>query len=98
MKLTKEDVLKIANLARLELNAQEVEMFRTQLSGILDYMEKLNALNVDGIEPTAHAVEVPTPFREDAVFAVSEDTTREKSLQNAPDREDDFFKVPKVLA
>lgn len=95
MKLTKEDVLKIANLARLELNAQEVEMFRTQLSGILDYMEKLNTLNVDGIEPTAHAVEVPTPFREDAV---SEDTTREKSLQNSPDREDDFFKVPKVLA
>ncbi len=97
MKLSKEDVLKIADLARLELSEAEVEKYATQLSSILDYVENLNKLNVEGIEPTAHAILVPTPYREDQVI---QDTTLEKSLSNAPGaggREDDFFKVPKVL-
>jgi len=94
MKLSKDEVLKIANLARLELSAPEVEKYGDQLSAILDYVETLNKLDVSGIEPTAHAVMVPTPFRADVVKA---DTTREKSLLNAPDREDTFFKVPKVI-
>lgn len=94
MKLSKEEVLKIANLARLELSSDETEKYATQLSSILDYVEKLNELDVKDIEPTAHAVSVSTPFRKDEVVI---DETREKSLQNAPDREDDFFKVPKVI-
>lgn len=94
MKLSKEEVLKIATLARLELSASEVEKYSHQLSSILEYVEKLNQLNIEGIEPTAHAVLVPTPFREDRV---AQDETMEKSLQNAPDREETFFKVPKVL-
>jgi aspartyl-tRNA(Asn)/glutamyl-tRNA(Gln) amidotransferase subunit C len=94
MKLTKEEVLKIANLARLELSPDDVEKYAGQLSAILNYVEKLNQLNVDGIEPTAHAIQVPTPFREDVVV---EDQTREKSFQNAPDREGDLFKVPRVM-
>lgn len=95
MALSKDQVLKIAKLARLELSAEEVERYSTQLSAILDYVETLNKLNVDGIEPTAHAVMVPTPFREDVIVA---DTTMDKSLANAPDREETFFKVPKVIA
>jgi len=94
MKLSKEEVLKIANLARLELSPAEVEKYGDQLSAILDYVEALNKLDVSNIEPTAHAVMVPTPFRTDE--AVPNDT-REKSLANAPDREDTFFKVPKVI-
>lgn len=94
MKLSKDEVLKIANLARLELSASEVEKYGDQLSAILDYVETLNKLDVSGIEPTAHAVMVPTPFRPDEVKI---DGTREKSLANAPDREETFFKVPKVI-
>lgn len=94
MKLSKDEVLKIANLARLELSPAEVEKYGDQLSAILDYVEALNKLDVEGIEPTAHAVLVPTPFRRDEV---KPDTTFEKSLANAPGREDTFFKVPKVI-
>ena len=94
MKLSRDEVLKIAHLARLELRPGEAETYTTQLSSILDYVEKLNRLKVEGIEPTAHAILVPTPFRPDEAHP---DGTREKSLSNAPGREDDFFKVPKVL-
>lgn len=94
MKLSNDEVLKIANLARLELSADEVERYGGQLSAILDYVETLNKLDVTGIEPMAHAVMVPTPFRADDMKV---DTTREKSLANAPDREETFFKVPKVI-
>lgn len=95
MKFTREEVLKIADLARLELSETEVETYAAQLSSILDYVENLNRLDTKGIGPTAHAVLVPTPFRADEVV---QNHTLGKSLENAPDREDDFFKVPKVLA
>lgn len=95
MKLSPQEVLKIANLARLQLSAEEVDRYGGQLSAILDYIEKLKSLNVEGIEPTAHAMLVPTPFREDVVV---QDKTLEKSLKNSPDWEGPFFKVPKVLA
>lgn len=94
MALSRDEVLKIAKLARLELTPDEVEVYAAQLSSILDYVETLNKLDVEGIEPTAHAVLVPTPFRDDAVI---QDSTMEKSLANAPEREDTFFKVPKVI-
>lgn len=94
MKLSKEQVQKIANLARLELSPDELDKSVTQLSAILDYVEKLNELDVSKIEPTAHAMMVPTPFREDQVV---QSDVLEDALKNAPDREDDFFKVPKVI-
>lgn len=94
MKLSHEEVLKIANLARLELSADEVDLYATQLSSILEYVETLKHLNVEGIEPTAHAVTVPTPTRADEPAI---DPTREASLKNAPDRDGDFFRVPKVI-
>lgn len=98
MKLSKEEVQKIANLARLELSTADVEKYAGQLSAILDYVEKLNELDVSKIEPTAHAAMIPTPFREDQMV---QDAVLEKSLANAPSsegREGEFFKVPKVIA
>ncbi len=94
MKLTQEEVGKIADLARLEFSGQELQAFQAQLSSILNYIEKLSALNVEGIEPTAHAVEISTPFREDIL---QPNTTLEDSLKNAPEREATLFKVPRVL-
>jgi aspartyl-tRNA(Asn)/glutamyl-tRNA(Gln) amidotransferase subunit C len=94
MKLSPEEVQKIAHLARLELSDTEVETFSNQLSSILTYIEKLDELDTKGIEPTAHAVEVATPFRKDEV---KQEIAKEDALKNAPDREGDYFKVPKVI-
>ena len=97
MKLSQEEVLKIARLARLKLSPEEVDKYSHQLSAILEYVEKLKTLNVDGIEPTAHAMTVPTPFRKDTEI---QNNAIEKTIANAPGREDregNFFKVPRVI-
>ncbi len=94
MALTPEQVKKIADLARLELNEADVEKFSHQLSAILDYVEKLNRLDVAKIEPTAHAVSVATPYRPDEA---RDGKIKEEALAVAPDREGDFFRVPKVI-
>lgn len=94
MKLSPEEVKKIAELARLEMGPSEVEKYSAQLSNILSFVEKLNGLDVSGIEPTAHAISVPTPMRADEP---SEFKNQEEVLSQAPEREGRFFKVPKVL-
>jgi aspartyl-tRNA(Asn)/glutamyl-tRNA(Gln) amidotransferase subunit C len=94
MALSKDDVLKIARLARLELSPEEIDRYGAQLSAILNHVEALKSLDVTNIEPTAHAVQVSTPFREDAVIPQK---NLEDLLRNAPDREGNFFKVPKVI-
>ena len=94
MKITGQEVEKIALLARLELSEAEKERYARELSEIISYVERLNELDLTRIEPTAHAVFVPTPLREDRVVP---DSTKEESLAAAPDREDDFFRVPKVI-
>ncbi len=93
-KITQEEVRHIALLARLTLSPEEEKAFTVELSRILQYMEKLNELHTEGIEPMAHAVEVPTPFREDKPQSSAEAAAL---LQNAPEREGPFFKVPKIL-
>ncbi len=94
MGLSPEQVKKIAHLARLGLSKAEVEKFSSQLSAILNYIEALDRLDVTKIEPTAHAVSVPTPLRDDTSrpFAGRDDT-----LGMAPDHDGPFFKVPKVI-
>lgn len=87
-------VRKIAHLARLTLSDAEVGTFAAQLSGILEFAESLNAVDVTGIKPTAHAVEVSNVFREDEARDAS---VIARSLENAPKTEDGFFLVPKVL-
>ncbi|MBI2082330.1 MAG: Asp-tRNA(Asn)/Glu-tRNA(Gln) amidotransferase subunit GatC [Deltaproteobacteria bacterium] len=94
MKLSPDEVKKIVELARLEMNSVEMEKYSTQLSNILSFVEKLNELDVSGIEPTAHAISVPTPMRNDEPAKFK---NQEEVLSQAPDREGRFFKVPKVI-
>ena len=94
MSLTREDVKHVATLARLELTAEEEERLTLQLGKILDYIEKLNQLDTAKVEPLAHMGDVVNAFREDRV---TNQAAIEPLLSNAPDREDDFFKVPKII-
>ena len=84
----------IGHLSRLDLSDDEVKRFGEQLSSILAYMEKLNEVNTDGVEPSAHALEVHNVYRDDEIGA---SFTTEQAMANAPDRDGTFFKVPKVL-
>ncbi|MEM1241587.1 MAG: Asp-tRNA(Asn)/Glu-tRNA(Gln) amidotransferase subunit GatC [Cyanobacteria bacterium P01_H01_bin.26] len=89
-----EQVRKVALLARLELTEAEEQQFTAQLSGILDYVEQLNELDTEDIEPTTRAIELSNITRQDDLQPFE---ARESILDIAPDREDDFFKVPKIL-
>ena len=94
MKISKQEVIDTAELARLDFEDSELEKFTVQLGNILEYIEDLNELNTDGVEPTSHVLELTTPLREDRVEQL---ITTEEALQNAPDKDDDFFVVPKVI-
>jgi aspartyl-tRNA(Asn)/glutamyl-tRNA(Gln) amidotransferase subunit C len=89
-----EQVRKVALLARLELSPAEEEQFTGQLSGILDYVEQLKELNTNAVEPTTRAIELSNITRPETLQTFSD---RAAILDGAPDREDDFFKVPKIL-
>ena len=93
-KIDQTQVRKVARLSRLELTEAEVEEFTGQLSAILDYVEKMNELDTDNIEPLAHCLPISNVFRQDRV---KESLGTEKTLGNAPQRDGDFFKVPKIL-
>jgi aspartyl-tRNA(Asn)/glutamyl-tRNA(Gln) amidotransferase subunit C len=93
MPITTEDVLHVARLARLELSGDEVERMRGQLSAILEAVGKVAELDLEGVEPTAHPLDLVN------VLAADEprpSLTREEALANAPDPEDGFFGVPAV--
>ncbi|MBC7972563.1 MAG: Asp-tRNA(Asn)/Glu-tRNA(Gln) amidotransferase subunit GatC [Verrucomicrobia bacterium] len=92
--LDREQVRKVAHLARLELTADEETMLTTQLGDILGYFEQLNELDVTGVEPTTRAIDVSNVFRQDILQSHPE---REAMLGSAPDRDGDFFKVPKIV-
>ncbi|HOM60509.1 MAG TPA: Asp-tRNA(Asn)/Glu-tRNA(Gln) amidotransferase subunit GatC [Anaerohalosphaeraceae bacterium] len=87
-------VRRVAQLARLELSDQEIVQFSMQLSAIVNYIEKLNELNTDEVEPLAHCLPICNVFRSDEVLP---SLTQERALANAPDAENGYFKVPKVL-
>lgn len=89
------DIPHIANLARIELTDDEAARFDSQLSQILEYVEKLKELDVSDIEPTAHAYPVFDIVREDVAHDNS--FTAEEALSNAPARAHNQFKVPKVM-
>jgi len=90
-----EQVRKVANLARLELSEDEQQQFTGQLNGILEYVQQLNELETDGVAPTTRAIEVSNITRPDEVEVFAE---REAILESAPDREEDFFRVPKIMS
>lgn len=84
----------VAKLARLRLSAEELAATGAQLGAILDYIAQLEKLDVAGAEPLAHPAETSNVFRDDAV---KPSLPRPEALRNAPERNDDFFIVPKVV-
>ena len=94
-KITSQDVLKVAKLSRLEISDSEVELFTSQLEKILGYVAQLEKVDTTNIEPTTRAVEVINVMREDKVIATN---VRDDLLDQAPQREGDFYRVPKILS
>ena len=93
-KIDQAQVRKVAKLSRLDLTEAEVEEFTGQLSAILDYVEKMNELDTENVQPLAHCLPISNCLREDCV---KESLGTEKALANAPQRDREFFKVPKIL-
>lgn len=94
MGLTREDVHKVAMLARLRLEDAELGTYTQQLNAILDFIEQLQEVDIEGVEPLAHGGEVTNVFREDRA---EPSLPREKALANAPKRNSESFLVPAVL-
>jgi aspartyl-tRNA(Asn)/glutamyl-tRNA(Gln) amidotransferase subunit C len=96
MSLDAATVRRVANLARLRLDETEVEKLQSELNGILGWIEQLQAVDTDGVEPMAGGSPVAgaLPWRQDAV---TDGAQADAVLRNAPDREGDYFGVPKVI-
>jgi aspartyl-tRNA(Asn)/glutamyl-tRNA(Gln) amidotransferase subunit C len=97
MKISREDVLKVAALANLELTDAEVETYRGQLDDILTYIDKLNEIDTSGVEPLAQVLAASaedSSLREDEVVRADVIT---EVLQGAPDAEAPYFRVPRVI-
>ena len=94
MDITRKEVEHVAQLARLALGDAEKDGLTRHLTSILRYMEKLNEVDTSRVEPTSHVLPVKNVMREDRAI---ESLEREKVLSNAPDRTEEFFRVPKVI-
>ena len=94
MAIDRKTVEKVAKLARLQLSGEELDRYGAQLGAILDYIAKLEKLDVAGLEPLAHAVDTANVFRADEPRP---GLTRDAALQNAPEKTGDFFIVPKII-
>jgi aspartyl-tRNA(Asn)/glutamyl-tRNA(Gln) amidotransferase subunit C len=93
-KITLAEVEQVARLARLALTEAEKEKMRRELDGILTYIDKLRALDTTGVEPTSHAVPVTNVMRDDVPCP---SLPQSEALANAPDRQGDLFRVPKII-
>lgn len=94
MAVTKNDIEKIAELAQLKFSEAELENFTPQMNEILNYMEKLNELDTENVEPLSHPIEQTNVFREDEL---KNSITTEEALKNAFAKDEHHFKVPKVI-
>ncbi len=94
MDISIKEIEKVASLSRINLTIEEKNNFRKQLADILDYMEKLNELNTDGVQPMAYATSLKNVFREDKIESSS---ARQEILNFSPSNSNGFFKVPKVI-
>jgi aspartyl-tRNA(Asn)/glutamyl-tRNA(Gln) amidotransferase subunit C len=94
MKISKEEVMYVADLARLEVDSELVDKFAEQLGTILEYMETLKSVDTTGVRPTSHAISMTNAFREDGE---EQHFNRDSALANAPDKENGNFIVPKVV-
>ncbi len=94
MKITIKDVEYVAKLARLSLTVDEKNKFAGQLNAILEHMDEINKLDTDKVLPTSHAVVIKNVFREDKI---EKSDVSDNIISNAPEKEDRFFKVKKVI-
>jgi len=94
MKLSREDVLHVARLARLAMTDEEVERFGAQLSAILDHAARVGEVASDDVPPTSHALPLSNVFREDVAGSC---LSQDKALSTAPEREQGRFKVPRII-
>ncbi len=94
MKITESDVRHVALLSRLELGEEEVKRYAGELSKLFDYIEKLRELSTDDVEPTSHPLKMTNVLRPDVV---KPSLSPEEATANAPEREDDCFKVPQII-
>ena len=94
MSVSREDVRYIAKLARLRFSEEDEERLVTQLSAVLDYIEKLNELDTSGVSPMSHVLDLHNVARNDVV---NQRIARDEALKNAPDADGSYFRVPKVI-
>ena len=94
MTLTRADVEKVALLARLQLSPAEMDAMTSDLGKIVEYVEQLGELETDNVEPMAHTSDLCNVFEDDELIASLE---REQALANAPNRDDECYRVPAVL-
>lgn len=94
MAITRQDIDHIADLARLELSEEESERMTRELGSILAYIDEVMAVDTEGVEPLHHVLDMTNVFREDVPGPC---VTREEALKNAPDRTDEYFRVPRVV-
>ncbi len=92
--LSKTVVDQVALLARLELSEEEKELYASQLASILEYAERLRELDTDDVAPTMHVLPLQNVFRDDEVGA---HLLPDETLSNAPQRENGFFRVPRII-
>ena len=94
MTISEQDVLRVARLARLQLTADEVTSMTEQLGRIVDYIDRLDSIDTSAVEPMAHAADLSSVFADDQPHTSLD---REAALGNAPQRDDECFRVPAVL-
>ena len=94
MKIDRETLLKIAHLSRLEISELEEEKLEKEITSIISFVEKLNEVNTDGVEPLTTMSYELNALREDEV---NPHLSQEDALKNAPKKDHDYFRVPKVL-
>ena len=94
MPLTREEVLRLADIYHIELSDEEIVQMQEQMASILEQFQSLSLLDTDGVEPTSHAVPLATVMREDVPVP---SYPQEAVLGNAPDTEGEFFQVHTVL-
>ncbi|MBP2649906.1 MAG: gatC [Firmicutes bacterium] len=94
MKVTRKDVETVAVLSRLEMDEAAMDKFTGQFNAILDYVDMLSKVDTEGVEPTAHVLNLKNVMRTDEV---KPSLSRDQALSNAPEQEDGYFKVPKII-
>lgn len=94
MEITNEKIDQLSHLARLEFSGEEKEKIKKDLHSILDFCEKLNEIDTEGIEPLIYMTNTTNNVREDVVEGM---VSREDALKNAPKKDSDYFRVPKVI-